>query len=452
MHKSFSSSCIVVAILIIYFASLSSATCPWFLRGELYSAQCGVTKEVPRTAGILANDPAAVAVINPEWITVDPKYGTLEVAADGSIVYDPSPDIQPGTYVQFKYNAINGDCAAKYPATDKFLVTCSCKPHVVEAAICSPDSLEQVRAGLLEAGAACYGCGDITPVLDLGQLDLDGNGVPLPGTYDYTIRCGSCHPARGSVTVQPMCQANAPDFSFCQGTVKLEDFMVMAAENASCSGCERNAVPDFSQVMVDEEGYVTGGSYSASCGDGDCLDSDSGTITVIQMCSCELIGFASGACMYPAELEGLILEINPAPCGECDETPQFQFPDWQIDPISGFVEEGVYWINVTCQAEDPQGCDSLCTIPVFFTGCPALPCSCQANAPDVCLFAGASLDEIESEIRSVADCGYCDSELNIDLINVTPGTAGHYQYTLSCGQEGCPVSEDYGYVDINNLV
>ena len=106
MHKSFSSSCIVVAILIIYFASLSSATCPWFLRGELYSAQCGVTKEVPRTAGILANDPAAVAVINPEWITVDPKYGTLEVAADGSFVYDPSPDIQPGTYVQFKYNAI----------------------------------------------------------------------------------------------------------------------------------------------------------------------------------------------------------------------------------------------------------------------------------------------------------------------------------------------------------
>lgn len=50
---------------------------------------------------------------------------------------------------------------------------------------------------------------------------------------------------------------------------------------------------------------------------------------------------------------------------------------------------------------------------------------CQANALDVCFFAGASLEDIESEIRSVADCGDCDSELNIDLINVTPGTAGH---------------------------
>lgn len=41
-----------------------------------------------------------------ERITVDPKYETLEVAADGSFVYDPSADIRPGTYVQFKYNAI----------------------------------------------------------------------------------------------------------------------------------------------------------------------------------------------------------------------------------------------------------------------------------------------------------------------------------------------------------
>ena len=51
---------------------------------------------VPASAGLLANDPTATAVLDPDAITIDAKYGTLDVNADGSFVFDPSPDIVIG--------------------------------------------------------------------------------------------------------------------------------------------------------------------------------------------------------------------------------------------------------------------------------------------------------------------------------------------------------------------
>ncbi|MBN1235387.1 MAG: choice-of-anchor E domain-containing protein [Methanotrichaceae archaeon] len=99
-------------------------TCPWFIKNELYTAQCGVLKEVPAEKGILANDPQAITVVDPESITIDPKYGTLDVYEDGSFDYDPSPSIRSGTYVIFRYTANNGACDAKYPGTAKIQVAC----------------------------------------------------------------------------------------------------------------------------------------------------------------------------------------------------------------------------------------------------------------------------------------------------------------------------------------
>ena len=98
--------------------------CPWFIKNELYRAQCGVLKEVPASSGILANDPDGTTVINPELITIDPKYGTLTVEEDGSFVFDPSPEIKSGTYVIFKYGANNGICDARYLGIAKIQVSC----------------------------------------------------------------------------------------------------------------------------------------------------------------------------------------------------------------------------------------------------------------------------------------------------------------------------------------
>ena len=93
---------------------------------ELYSGQCGVQKVVPASEGILANDAVATAVLNPGGITIDPKYGSIEVHEDGSFVFNPLPTIKTGTYVQFKYSATNGVCEARYQGIAKILVSCPC--------------------------------------------------------------------------------------------------------------------------------------------------------------------------------------------------------------------------------------------------------------------------------------------------------------------------------------
>ena len=98
--------------------------CPWFIKNELYIAQCGALKEIPADSGILANDPDGATVINPESITIDPKFGTIQVEEDGSFVFDPSPEIKSGTYVTFNYGANNGICDARYMGTAKIQVRC----------------------------------------------------------------------------------------------------------------------------------------------------------------------------------------------------------------------------------------------------------------------------------------------------------------------------------------
>ena len=100
--------------------------CPWFIKNELYTASCQEVKEVDLSKGILANDPAGSIVADPESITIDPKYGTIEVHEDGSFVYDPAgaAGLNPGAYVVFTYNANNGRCDAKYPGIAKIQIRC----------------------------------------------------------------------------------------------------------------------------------------------------------------------------------------------------------------------------------------------------------------------------------------------------------------------------------------
>jgi len=103
--------------------------CPWSIKNELYVASCTAVKVVSASEGILANDHAAVAVLEPESISIDPKYGTIEVHEDGSFIYDPTgaTGLYNGVYVQFKYRATNGYCEAKYPGTAKMQVVCKLK-------------------------------------------------------------------------------------------------------------------------------------------------------------------------------------------------------------------------------------------------------------------------------------------------------------------------------------
>ena len=100
--------------------------CPFFIKNELYTASCHEIKEVDASKGILANDPAGSIVLNPETITIDPKYGTITVEEDGSFVYDPTgaTALRNGVYVMFNYAANNGQCDSKYLGIAKIQVSC----------------------------------------------------------------------------------------------------------------------------------------------------------------------------------------------------------------------------------------------------------------------------------------------------------------------------------------
>jgi len=96
--------------------------CPFFIKNELYSASFKEVKVVDASKGVLANDRPGSVVLNPDSITIDPKYGTITVEEDGSFIYDPTVAtgrLYSGLYVMFKYNANNGFCDSVYPGIAK---------------------------------------------------------------------------------------------------------------------------------------------------------------------------------------------------------------------------------------------------------------------------------------------------------------------------------------------
>ncbi len=283
---------IVLALLLTSMVSMSSATCPWFIRGENYIAQCGVIKEVPESKGILANDPQAIAVLDPELITVDPKYGSIKVAANGSFVYSPSPNIQQGTSVQFRYNATNGQCQSRYPATTKFKVSCSCRPNIpIMDPICLPVTADEIRDILLESGAGCYGCGDLTPTIDLGKIDLDKDGNPIAGTYPFCIKCRGCANYCGQLTLidcaddRPLANddtATTIEDTPVSGSLSLNDELSDDGGNV----WSKHTDPEHGTVVVNPDGTFTYTPSENYCGPDSFtytltdIDGDSDTATV----------------------------------------------------------------------------------------------------------------------------------------------------------------------------
>jgi hypothetical protein len=423
----------ILAMLFVSMVSLSMAACPWFIKNELYTAQCGVEKVVPAIAGLLANDPSAVSVLNPEDITIDEKYGTLDVNADGSFDFNPSPDIQPGTYVTFQYGATNGACDAKYLGIAKIQVSCKCRPNVADITLCLPQTLASIRQALIDAGVGCLGCGAAPYTLDLSKIKL------VPGIYDYALKCSGCNVEFGKVTLTTGCTAVAPPFSFCEGTVTFAQLQAMINSGADCAGagCDQAPVIDTADVTVDANGFVTGGSYTATCGAGsDCSDDATGIITVTPKCVAIAppIELCEGNSI--AEVLEEIAEVVPD-CTNCDATPVITTNNVTI--VGGLVTGGRY--TVTCGvgpcASSAEGTVTVvprCEVEVISViGC---------GTPD-------SIKE-QVELTNQFACGDCDSApvftfpvfpLRADGINVANGT---YLFTVTCSalpEEDCDSSD-----------
>ena len=664
MYNRLLKGILILGVLMALMASLSSAaTCPWFIRGELYTAQCGVIKEVPESQGLLANDPQALEVLDPELITIDPKYGSIKVAANGSFIYSPSPNIRQGTYVWFKYNATNGKCKSLYPAIAKFQIRCTCRPNIPTIdPICLPTTLGEIRDILTEAGAGCYGCGDVSPIIDLSRIRVDKNGNPIAGTYSFCVKCPGCKeqcgqislidcandhpvanddtfntiedtPVTGSVAGNDIPSKDGgnvwsketdpehgtvlfnpdgtftyiPEEGYCGTdkftytlkdvdgdsdtatvTINIEcvnhipvanDDTFNTIEDTPVTGSvagndipskdggnvwsketdpEHGTVllnPDGTFTYTPEEGYcgtdeftytlkdVDGDSDTATvtiniecvndipvanddsariCQDStlfssvadndipskdgentwsllsnpahgtavvdsdgtycytpiegwsgkDCftyqlcdIDNDCSqgtvTITVVEKCNCDLISFSQDGCMYPDELEDLIKDVNAYVCAECDDTPEWSFPEWPVDQTTGYVMGGEYTFSVTCHAggEELENCDSTCEGVILCTCQPAV-CPCEAYAEDIIVGCGVSKEDLSALV--VADCQdkgdyACDQTPVIDLSGViTDPSTGFVTggcYTVDCSPSWveCPTARGDVIVECNDI-
>jgi hypothetical protein len=437
MYSKWIKSGFVLAMLLISMVSLSMAACPWLIKNELYTAQCGVEKVVPASAGLLANDPGATAVLNPDDITIEAKYGTLDVKADGSFVFDPSPDIVSGTYVQFKYNATNGACAATVPGLGKIQVSCKCRPQVANVILCLPTTLDEIRQKLIAAGVGCLGCGATPTTIDLSKVKLE------PGTYSFSIKCSGCQAALGSVTLVPACTAVAPNLEFC-GPVPLAQVLAGITTAADCAGtgCDQAPVIDATGLTV-VGGFVPGGSYTytATCGAGtDCADTATGTIIVFQRCTVVAppVTICEGRTL--AQLAEAIEAAGPDCTGVgCDATPVVSFAN--VTVVGGLVTGGGYTVTCTVAPNCASSADGAITV---------VP-KCVVDLLGVTLECGTP-EEIEAQIKGAnpSPCGDCDST-PVFLFPVWPLRAdgsgnvanGVYHYIVTCnagGLEGCDSS------------
>jgi hypothetical protein len=220
---------IAVIVLLISLISISSAVVPSAVN-DLYKGQCGVKLSVS-VPGILGNDIKStnpLLVKDPGTITIDPKYGTLTVSADGSFVYEPTKTIPSGTYVIFYYKATDGTTVTNQ-AMVKILVSCSCHGAAPDVSVCPGTKI--TSEFLTSKGAGCIGCRDSTIKFDLSQIPAQ----PVAGkSYPYTVTCPDCVSVTGHVIFQGPCTITWVPFTVCSETTPTAA-QIKASGKVKCS-------------------------------------------------------------------------------------------------------------------------------------------------------------------------------------------------------------------------
>jgi len=236
MCRKWTESGFILAALLISLISISSATAP-YATPDIYSGQCGVQLSVA-AQGLLKNDiksSGPLQVLEPEKISIDPKYGTLTVNKDGSFVYNAAQNIVSGTYVTFYYRATDGTTLSNQ-ALVKIQVSCSCRGTAPDVNVCT--GTEITPAFLISKGAGCVGCRDATPKFDLRKIPAQ----PIAGqTYTYTVTCPSCVSIMGHVHFNAPCKISLVAFSVPLATCQRHDMptpeQIIELGNVKC-GCD----------------------------------------------------------------------------------------------------------------------------------------------------------------------------------------------------------------------
>ncbi|MGB4679040.1 Ig-like domain-containing protein, partial [Methanothrix sp.] len=416
----------------------------------------------------------------------DPEHGTVVLNQDGSFTYTP----KEGYCGEDEFTYILKDVDGDYD-TATVTINIECINHIPVA---NDDTFNTIEDTPITDSVA----GNDIPSKDGGNVwlketDPEHGTVVLnqDGSFTYTPEEGYCGEDEftyilkdvdgdydtATVTINIECVNDIP--------VANDDSARICQDSTLCSSVADNDIPSkdgentwsllsnpaHGTAVVDSDGTycytpIEGWSgmdcftYQLCDIDNDCSQGTV-TITVVEKCNCDLISFAQDGCMYPDELEDLIKDVNIFVCAECDDTPEWSFPEWPVDQTTGFVMSGEYTFSVTCHAggEELEDCDSTCEGVILCT-CQHAVCPCEAYAEDIIVGCGVSKEDLSALV--VADCQdkgdyVCDQTPVIDLSGVitdpSTGFVTGGSYTVDCSPSWveCPTAKGDVIVECNDI-
>ena len=274
------------------------------------------------------------------------------------------------------------------------------------------------------------------------------------------------------------CVATAPNISICLNEVTIEDLEDMIGDKAKCESipgtneCDVTPKIDISGVTV-ANGFVTGGSYTATCqSSDDCLAVvATGIVTAVPCCKCDAVAPEIKVCpnkVTIAQLEDKIEDeaaCKNLPGAVCTATPLIDTSGVTVS--GGYVTGGTY--KVTCQS-NTESCTDVATGTVSVVDSPEChPCDCTATAPNVCIeivysdsigYHQYTYDEVLAAVKKQG--GKCDgscSEMSLKFFqwgkeigynSLKWNYPADYQYKVVCEDSDgtCTAQSGFGNLDV----
>ena len=377
----------VLAVLLISLISISSAAGPRAMP-DLYKGECGVELSV-LAPGILGNDiktTSALQVLNPEMISIDPKYGTLKVNADGSFIFNSAQNFPSSTNVYFYYSATDGITVTNQ-ALVKIAVFCKCHGAAPDVNVCLGTAIITPEF-LISKGAGCLGCRDVTPKFDLSKIPAQ----PVVGQcYPYTVSCPGGNIATGSVCFRGSCNIRSVPFAVCSGITPTAA-QILAQGSILCS-CD--TTPEISNIHIVGDHWEYTITCQSECGPA----TGTGRVNIGTPCVPTSKPFVICSGVTPTAAQ--ILAQGSILCS-CDDSPE----------ISNIRVVGDHWeYTITCQSE----CG-----PATGTGRVNIEAPCVPTSTPFTICSGVTPTAAQILANGLVTCGrgVCDTTPSISAIQM----------------------------------
>ena len=407
--------------------------CTYTMRATTVPATQGIVLQLTKTAGSLSTssvttNPSGYATFQ---LTLSPgQCSTVEakgnINVDSGVEFDSVP---PGSQ-----RLILGQ-PATVPFGGEKTVCCTCDVDVTV----DNDSVCAGTAGTLTAQVtgSCP-----TPV----QYSWTGPGGPAgstqtihptaAGTYEVTVTCGNGCDATdsGTLTVWDYPTATAPSVTLCSGYTQAQLEQAVSDAGGGCVGGVKTVTDNHN------------GTYTVTCNNHGCTDSETGQITLEYAPTCSISG-PTEDCIANSDLYGFSLSTPGSDASYFSTGTGATEWEWQVTGgsiVSGQHSSsiGVTWNGpgtktVTLTVTNDCGSDTCSkTVHVYETP--------DAYAPPVSLCAGYSQADLEAAVAAAG--GGCD------LGSTTIQNNHNGTYSVTCDNHGCTDTATGNITEIPNPV